>query len=86
MTIGASDAGLGEIVGQSQFYAKGSLDIKDHTQLDIQEGAGSSDGQETINNSEPKTTRWELWSWYGYAFGNNSAGTLSYAPLSMVPP
>lgn len=31
---------------------------------------------------EPPTTRWELWAWYGYYFGNNSAGTLSYAPLS----
>ena len=32
---------------------------------------------------EPITSRWELWSWYAYYFGNNSAGTLSYAPLSM---
>lgn len=31
---------------------------------------------------EPVTGRLELWSWYGYYFGNNSAGTLSYAPLS----
>lgn len=36
-------------------------------------------------NEEPVTTRFELWAWYGYYFGNNSAGTLSYAPLSMLP-
>lgn len=35
--------------------------------------------------SEPPTTRLELWSWYAYYFGNNSAGPLSYAPLSESP-
>jgi hypothetical protein len=37
-------------------------------------------------DSEPVTSRFELWAWYGYYFGNNSAGTLSYAPLSMLLP
>lgn len=37
------------------------------------------------DNPEPMTTRWELWAWYTYYFGNNSTGTLSYAPLSMTP-
>ncbi|KAH8897438.1 autophagy protein [Thozetella sp. PMI_491] len=35
----------------------------------------------TPANDEPVTSRLELWAWYGYYFGNNSAGTLSYAPL-----
>lgn len=37
-------------------------------------------------DKEPPTGKWELISWYGYYFANNSAGTLSYAPLSMIPP
>ncbi|CAK7216173.1 hypothetical protein SCUCBS95973_002719 [Sporothrix curviconia] len=32
-------------------------------------------------NKEPPTGKWELISWYGFYFANNSAGTLSYAPL-----
>jgi hypothetical protein len=38
------------------------------------------------NVTEPVTTRSELCSWYFYYFGNNSAGTLSYAPLSLRNP
>ena len=41
---------------------------------------------ESINADEPPTTRLELWSWYAYYFGNNSAGPLSYAPLSELLP
>lgn len=82
MTVPSGFTGPEDIVAETQFYAKASLDTKNPTGFGIKD-ASSTEGGFT-ERSEPKTSRWELWSWYGYAFGNNSAGTLSYAPLSMT--
>ena len=66
--------------GADDVLAKASIDIKETNQV-IHD---ATDSREVSEKSEPLTSRWELWAWYGYAFGNNSAGTLSYAPLSMT--
>jgi hypothetical protein len=84
MTIASGFTGAEEIMGETQFYVKTSSDVKEASELGTQEAAPSSDGGAINENPEPITTRWELWSWYAFAFGNNSAGTLSYAPLSMA--
>jgi hypothetical protein len=61
---------------------------KDNNQIDVEEfGEKNSPNDSSVNSREqeqpePPTTRLELWAWYAYYFGNNSAGTLSYAPLS----
>ncbi|KAF3395455.1 Autophagy-related protein 22 [Talaromyces pinophilus] len=60
---------------------------KDNNVIDVEEiGQKNSPNSSSINSRgqeepEPVTTRMELWAWYFYYFGNNSAGTLSYAPL-----
>lgn len=59
-------------------------DVKEVKNVDIK--SKSVKGEIDLGTPEPVTTRWELWAWYAYYFGNNSAGTLSYAPLSMIPP
>jgi hypothetical protein len=59
-----------------------ALDIKEKDIAEISAEAVSIGLGEAISSDEPVTTRLELWSWYAYYFGNNSAGPLSYAPLS----
>lgn len=65
---------------------------KDNNVIDVEEiGEKNSPNSSSINSRgqeepEPVTTRMELWAWYFYYFGNNSAGTLSYAPLSEFRP
>ncbi len=58
------------------------LDVKEKDVAEISAEAVSIGLGEVISSDEPATTRLELWSWYAYYFGNNSAGPLSYAPLS----
>ena len=58
------------------------LDIKEKDVAEISTEVVSIGLGEAISSDEPATTRLELWSWYAYYFGNNSAGPLSYAPLS----
>lgn len=53
--------------------------------VDIEENGGENKSFEQNGEPEIVTTRSELWAWYAYYFGNNSAGTLSYAPLSKFP-
>lgn len=70
---------------------RGNLDAKVHAVdelklndiVDVEEKGGENKSLDH-DEEEPEivTTRWELWAWYAYYFGNNSAGTLSYAPLS----
>jgi hypothetical protein len=62
-----------------------ALDIKEKDIAEISAEAVSIGLGEAISSDEPVTTRLELWSWYAYYFGNNSAGPLSYAPLSERP-
>ncbi|KAH8655436.1 autophagy protein [Xylariales sp. PMI_506] len=66
------------------------LELKSHALKDpvvLESGKGStgsfSGAEETVESIdvEPVTTKWEIWAWWLYYFGNNSAGTLSYAPL-----
>lgn len=77
-----SAGGNDRVLGATTFLGRVSQDNKTASILTLEEGAVS---ENTVNNErlEPVTSRWELWSWYLYSFGNNSAGTLSYAPLSM---
>jgi hypothetical protein len=77
-TIGG-DAVLGEL--ELKTYAVSDYRLDEV--VDIEEKGGSRDKLPVEVDPEPVTTQWELWSWYAYYFGNNSAGTLSYAPLSI---
>jgi hypothetical protein len=62
-----------------------AFDIKEKDIAEISAEAVSIGLGEAISSDEEVTTRLELWSWYAYYFGNNSAGPLSYAPLSECP-
>jgi hypothetical protein len=57
-------------------------DIKDKDLAEVLEEAVPIGLGEIVSPDEPATTRLELWSWYAYYFGNNSAGPLVYSPLS----
>lgn len=60
-----------------------SLSVKDQAKLEIGELSAFELHQNTNQfGDEQPTGKWELWSWWGFYFANNSAGTLSYAPLS----
>jgi hypothetical protein len=76
-------AGGDSVVGELEFQTHAVNGLKLDEIIDVEEkGSAKND---PVNESEPElvTTRWELWAWYAYYFGNNSAGTLSYAPLSI---
>lgn len=77
------------IQAEPEKYASQTVSTtKDNNVIDVEEfGEKNSPNSSSINSRaqeepEPVTTRMELWAWYFYYFGNNSAGTLSYAPLS----
>ena len=59
-----------------------AVDIKEKDLTEVVEEAAHIGLGEIVSSEEPVTSRLELWSWYAYYFGNNSAGPLSYAPLS----
>lgn len=79
----AATGGVGteNIVGELELFAHHTSDIKEKGNIDVEESKSANSHIED-EEPEPVTTRWELWAWYAYYFGNNSAGTLSYAPLS----
>ncbi|OAP60509.1 hypothetical protein AYL99_05511 [Fonsecaea erecta] len=58
-----------------------AADIKEKEPTEVLEEAVPIGLGEIVTSEEPVTTRLELWSWYAYYFGNNSAGPLAYAPL-----
>lgn len=64
--------------------AAGVLDVHaDHIDTKVGRSTVSASQLDDLNpKPEPITTRRELYAWYAYQFGNNSAGPLSYAPLS----
>jgi hypothetical protein len=68
-------------VGELELYSLDVKFFKSNEVVDVEDQVLKTENAEE-ENAEPVTTRWELWSWYAYYFGNNSAGTLSYAPLS----
>lgn len=71
------------VAAELELYAH---DIKGVKNGNVDVESKSVKGDVDLRTPEPITTRWELWAWYAYYFGNNSAGTLSYAPLSMFLP
>lgn len=79
-TIGGT--GADHVIGELELSVHYTSDIKEKTCIDVEENK-SANSHVDDEEPEPVTTRWELWAWYAYYFGNNSAGTLSYAPLSM---
>ncbi|EFX05301.1 autophagy protein [Grosmannia clavigera kw1407] len=76
----ASDNRTSEITG---IVVDSVLKEKDPHVVEVGELTVSARARELVAelDSELPTGRWELWAWYGYYFANNSAGTLSYAPL-----
>ena len=71
----------GDATADLEVYAHELKDVKSEN-VDVE--SKSVKGVVDLGPPEPVTTQWELWAWYAYYFGNNSAGTLSYAPLSMA--
>lgn len=78
--MNSSTAGNDAVLGTTTYLARMSQD-KDATYLGVDEGS-TFDSVANHGDAEPVTSKRELWAWYFYSFGNNSAGTLSYAPLS----
>lgn len=73
-------AGSDQIIGELGLLAEKDVKQMESSDLAVDD---SLKGEVLETGNEPITTRRELWSWYAYYFGNNSAGPLSYAPLSM---
>ncbi|KAH6666730.1 autophagy protein [Halenospora varia] len=67
-------------VVELELSAHKAKDFKINDIITVEEGKSEKERVDE-GAAEPTTTRWELWAWYAYYFGNNSAGTLSYAPL-----
>lgn len=78
MAATGGDVAVGELGLQTHVVG----DFKLNDIADVEEKSSSKDDHVGEGEPELVTTRWELWAWYAYYFGNNSAGTLSYAPLS----
>lgn len=78
MSLATGTSGVEAAIAETQFFKTASLDLKTPTHTSRTDVSG----EEVVVGTPPITSRWELWAWYAYAFGNNSAGPLSYAPLS----
>jgi hypothetical protein len=79
--------GLGATVSEATTEHHGLETEKDLASLEVGE-LSDSEARHTLDQfgDEPPTGKWELWSWWSFYFANNSAGTLSYAPLSTYCP
>lgn len=71
------------VLGSSTLVSESFDDRKD-VKLPQTDEVVLRDEESLEEKAEPVTSRSELWSYYMYRFGNNSAGPLSYAPLSKL--
>lgn len=83
MSLATGTSGVEAVIAETQFFKTTSLDLKTPTHTSQDASRTDVSGEEVVEGTPPVTSRWELWAWYAYAFGNNSAGPLSYAPLSI---